>query len=350
MLGSENSIEDRQSDITEHSSQYNLSFLLDEQYQMTDIKNVYQKRQDKADKIIGRIMSLISDAEIGDACHDAQAKETKYVVQFSKDIKEELDSGKVKLVANKSGELFAQVRESNGHYGVKLPIKPETVARGLDPQAIATYMQMKAIQKQLDDVFVALGEIGSKVSEVARGQHNDRLALYYSGLNMYYEAGHIKNEALRIGLMAQALQSLNEANSQVMKELKDNIDYIVHKSYFSIKDKKKRLNDIDEKMNTINQCFDVIHRAAVIKAMIYYETGELDAMLAVIEEYGKFIDNMIVPNEGILREHDKSDIYLQGGIWESRVKTLSSMNELRDAVTDEDVFYLDTKENKDEAR
>ena len=327
-----------------NNSVYDLSFLLDEQYSMVDVDRVFNDRQNKADMVIGSIMSLLGDLEIGNAYHRSQSKEVKYVVQISDDVQKALDSGQVKFVVNKAGEMFAQVRNANGQFANKLPIKPEMIAQGLDPQAIATYLQMKAIQKQLSDVIATLGEIGNKVSDVLRGQQNDRLALYYSGLNMYYEASHIRNEALQIGLMAQALQSLNEANSQVMKELKDSIDYIVKKKYMSTRDKGKRIGYIKEKMNTINQCFDVIHRSAVIKAMIYYEKGELDAMLAVIEEYGKFIDSIILPNAETLSEHDERDLYLQDGIWENRVKTLSTMQNLREAALESEVFYLNMEE------
>ena len=330
-------------------SLYDLSFLLDEQYSMVNVDRVFIDRQNKADHIIQSILSLVSDYEMKDAYQKSRSKELKYVVQINDDVQRALDSGQVKFVVSKSGEIFAQLRKANGQFADKLPIKPEMIAQGLDPQSIATYMQMKVIQKQLSEVIATLGEIGNKVSDVLRGQQNDRLALYYSGLNMYYEASHIKNESLQIGLMAQALQSINEANAQVMKELKDNIDYIVNKKYNSLKDKGKRIKTIEEKMNTINQCFDVIHRSSVIKAMIYYEKGELNAMLAVVEEYGKFINNIILPNAGTLSEHDKNDFYLQNGIWENRVKSLSTMQNLREAALESEEFYLDVKEESDES-
>ena len=332
------------------NSAYDLSFLLDEQYSMVDVNRVFNERQNKADQVVKAIMSLISDAEIGEELRKSRKKDVKYVVQITDEIQDALDSGKVKLVVNKAGEVFAQLRKKNGQYGAKLVIKPEMIATSMDPQAIATYLQMKAIQKQLSEVISTLGEIGDKVNDVLRGQQNDRLALYYSGLNMYYEASYIKNESLKIGLMAQALQSLNEANAQVTRELKDNLNYIVRKRYRSIKDKGKRLATIKEKINNINQCFDVIHRSAVIKAMIYYEKGELDAMLAVVEEYGKFINHMIIPNAGILSEHDENDFYLQNGIWENRVRSLSAMQSLRDVASDAEVFYLDVKEKANESR
>ena len=52
------------------------------------------------------------------------------------------------------------------------------------------------------------------------------------------------------------------------------------------KDKKgKGLQSIDEKMLDINKSFAVIHRSSILRAAIYHEQNEFDAMLSVMESY-----------------------------------------------------------------
>ena len=64
---------------------------------------------------------------------EATKKGYKYVVDATESTLEAIDSGKIKLTTENSGKMFAQIREANGHYGSKLPIKKEVFAKGIDP-------------------------------------------------------------------------------------------------------------------------------------------------------------------------------------------------------------------------
>ena len=64
-------------------------------------------------------------------------------------------------------------------YRLKLVLSEEIV-KGVDPGRLASAMQGMAIQEQLQEVVEQLEDMSASMEEILIGQHNDRLALYYS--------------------------------------------------------------------------------------------------------------------------------------------------------------------------
>jgi len=56
----------------------------------------------------------------------------RYVVDATESTLEAIDNGKIKLSTDKSGKMFAQIREANGQYGSKLPIKKELFRKAIE--------------------------------------------------------------------------------------------------------------------------------------------------------------------------------------------------------------------------
>ena len=202
---------------------------------------------------------------------------------------------------------------------------------------------MKAIEQKLNAMIDTLEDIGQDVSEVIQGQHNDRIGLFNSGLNLYLESRNIQNPEFQMLVVAQALKSLSDGNEQILQALRADASYLLEGKY---KLKKGRsAEEIQERMININKCFDVIHRSYLLKAGIYYERGEIQAMLSSMDEYGKLLQREIVPVAPRLAEFDKTDTLLQGGKWEKRALMLTDLGAIKNQLASTSVFYLGTEED-----
>jgi hypothetical protein len=308
--------------------------LFDEQFTLSNFRCAIEKAGHHSDDVVSSARLVVAKAFSNDP------EEYRYVVDMTGDTKEALEAGKIKLVENSDGEIFAQLRNANGRYGKRLPIKKELIEEGISVEALMLAIQMEAIKDQLQAMIETLKEIEGRITEVAQGQRNDRIGLFYSGLSLYVEAREIKDEYLRKQLTAQALKSLSDANSQMIQDIRTNVDYLVNKQYAR---SKKGVAGIDERISIIRQCYDVVYRASFLKAAIYQENGEIASMLTAIDEYGRFVEKIILPNVGNLSELDKDSRFIEAGTWGTIAHTLEGCRELKQRISGGNIYYLDKR-------
>lgn len=235
-------------------------------FEPVGFRDLVLHRQYYANQVLAKVADVVGDAAFAKGTRDGMKKESRYVVQMGDDLIKAIDEGRVKLDYKKTGEIFAQLRDASGHFGEKLPIKKELIAAGVDPFSVGTALQMKAIEQKLDAMIDTLEDIGQDVSEVIQGQHNDRIGLFNSGLNLYLESRNIQNQEFQMLVVAQALKSLSDGNEQILQALRADVNYLLEGKY---KQKKgKSAEEIQERMININKCFDVIHRSFLLKAGI----------------------------------------------------------------------------------
>ncbi len=278
--------------------------------------------------------------------YEATKKGYRYIVDATESTLEAIDSGKIKLTTENTGKMYAQIRESNGHYGSKLSIKKDVFAKGFDPVQMANALQMKALQEQVQKIANQIAVIDHSVREVIQGQQNDRIGLYYSGLTLYLEARNVNDSEIKKALIAQSLRALSEATFQLGLTMQSDIKYLADGDFKIGKGKSVGL--IDSRMNSINQSFSFIHQATIFRAGIYCNEGELTAMSTVLNEYSHFIDGTIAKNAGLLAQCDTTDTGTEKGIWKSRAKLkldVSAFNKQLNAP--EKTIYLGvSKENE----
>lgn len=241
-------------------------------------------------------------------------KGCRYVVDVSEKTLDDIEHGKIKLT-DEHGMLYAQIRNKTG-YGKKLPIKRDEFCHGIDLVQFANALQMQALQTQLHVITEQINLISYNLKDILQGQHNDRIGLYYSGMSLLIEARNITNAELKQALIVQSLKTLSEATFQLILTMQSDIHYLENKEYQSAKGKSAAL--IDERMQKINQSFAIIHKAILLRAGIYCDQGELAAMFAVLDEYSRFIENIVVKNVILLSSYDKADDGTDRGLWSSR--------------------------------
>lgn len=301
---------------------------------------------------------LVQAKKFAEKVYTAVAKASPMIVQVSEAIKkdfrlvvdvdnktlEAIKYGNIKLTTE-LGKMYAQIRKANGQYGSKLPIKLEEFSKGLDPIQMVNTLQMMALQEMLQKITDQIAIIDLSIREVIQGQQNDRIGLYYSGLTLYLEAQDINNPEMKKALEVQSLRALSDATFQLMLTMQSDINYLSEGKYKIHKGKSVEL--IDSRMNSIEQSFSVIHQATMLRASIYCNDGELNAMSTVLEEYSRFIDGTVAKNADLLAQCDIRDSGTEEGLWKSRAKLKLDVSEFAKHLNNHDktIYIGFAKEN-----
>jgi hypothetical protein len=296
-------------------------------YPISFLSNSLQTRVSQADSAINAIYKAISK-EAPDLAEIQQAtkKGVRYVVDATESTINAIESGRIKLTSEKSGQMFAQIREADGHYGSKLPIKREVFRKEVDPAQMANSLQMKALQDQVEILSEQMLAIDRSVKDVLLGQQNDRIGLYYSGVALLMESRNVNDPELKKALVAQALRSLSESTFQLSLTMQSDIQFLRDGGYNA--EKKKREELIQQRMQSIHQSFAFVHQAALLRAGIYCDQGEMAAMAAVLDEYAHFISASISQNANLLAQCDVRDTGTNAGVWRSRANLRLDVSDL----------------------
>ena len=307
--------------------------LFDEQFAVADFEALIEKTESDSESVLSSARRAVYNA------YDRNQDNPKYVLDISDDIAKKIDNGEIQLVTY-DGEVFAQLRDEKGRYGKRLPIKKDLEEEGVSAEQVQMALQMEAIKAQLKSIINSMKELEVYVKDVLQGQRNDRIGLYYSGMSLYLEASATRDEFLRKQLISQAIKSLNDANSQMIQDIRTSIEYLMTKKFRHSKNSKERMEKIDEHLAIIQQCCGVVFKSACLKAIIYSSSKELDAMLVSIEEYGRFVEKLIVPYVGELSELDSSVKLISKGSWGQMAETFIGCKNIREQISRRDTFLL----------
>ena len=307
-----------------------LTTLFDEQFAVANFAALIEKTESYSDSILDSARQAVHNA------YEKEQDNPKFVLDISDDVAARIDNGEIQLVTC-GDEVFAQLRDEKGKFGKRLPIKKDLEDEGISTEQLQLALQMEAIKEQLKSIIKGMKELEGYVKDVLEGQRNDRIGLYYSGISLYLEACATKDEYFRKQLIAQAIKSLNDANSQMIQEARTSVEYLVTKQFRKSKDRMKK---IEEHLAIIHQCCDVIFKAACMKAIVYNNCKEVDAMLVSIEEYGRFVENLIVPNVGELNELDPSVKLFSKGSWNQIADTFTGCKNIREQIAERDTYLL----------
>jgi hypothetical protein len=322
-----------------HAAMSDCLSLFDEQFSIADFSSAFDKAEAASESVLSSTRVAVQRA------FDNNEDKANYVVDMNDELRDAIESGDIELITGKNGDVYAQLRNANGRFGKPLPIKKELADEGITAEALQMALQMEAIKVQLQIIIDGMREIESRVTDVIQGQRNDRIGLFYSGLSLYIEARSIRDEVLRKQVVAQALQSISNANSQMIQDVRTSVEYLITGQY---RNSKKMTGKIDEHISIINQCYDVVYRASFLKAAIYQDNGEIASMLTAIDEYGRFVEKMIVPYAGKLSELDRRNKFIEKGTWGTIAHSLTGCKELRQQIYENDSYLLSMRKAQDD--
>lgn len=317
--------------------------LYDAQFNSLSLLTINNQKQHEADTIISKVAGALLDKETAKRIKKKSNPDYEYVVQMNEEMKDALDNGVIKFDVAKDGRMFAQLRE-NGKYGKKLSIDKVMKDEGIKPEELTGALQIKAMQKQLEEIATTLENIEQTVSEVKQGQQDDRIGLFYSGMNMYLEGKTIMDPDLRKYVTSQALQSISNASAQLIQQIQTDRNYLLSGSY-----KKKKGQSYDElrsRMESINRAFEIIYQSSMLKAAIYFDQNELQSMMMVLNEYKRFIEKVIMPVAPKLIEFDENVTVLKNSVWDKRVNTLTCTEEIGQQIAHTDRYMIEYTEGE----
>lgn len=252
-------------------------------------------------------------------------------------MKNQYKQGLIRFDKNKEGKMYAQLRNEHGQYGKRI-----TISEDVKKNDLIFANQLDSIKESLDEMIDILYEIDERISEVLTGLHNDRIGLYYSGINLYLEALQTSDIDLQKQLIAQSLKSLSDSQSQLIQEFKTDLMYLKSADFRSVKKKKHEI--LVAKMQNIHDCFKIINRIINIKAMIYFDNQQLSSMMMVYTEYQRFISAMVKPNAGFLIECDPRSDKLINGLWERRSNIFSKSQEIQNLLKNQNQLYINMED------
>ena len=318
--------------------------LYDDSIPMKILEQAFEMQVEQAEKATNKLVSdVLKTQQYGPHKLSEGKEKMRLVVDGSDDLIKDYQNGVIKL-AKEKGHVVAQIK-NNGKYGPKLPIKEETYLDGPNSLEIMNACQLKNIANSLQELSNQMLAIDENIKEVLRGQQNDRLGLYYSGVSLYLEANRVSDPAFKNNLISQSLKALSDANYQLVLTMQSDIQYLARREYES--DKRHMFNLMNEKINNINKAFSAIHQATLMKAAIYFQCGEINAMTSVFNEYALFIQNTIVPNAKILTQCDVNDTGKIDGTWSSRSLLLEKVTKVVNQLNvPGDEMYIEIGETK----
>ena len=321
----------------------NMMALYDAQFDSMSLVEINKEKQIEANNIISKVASALVDKDLAKKLKKSENPNYEYVVQMNDEMKEAVEKGLIKFDVGKDGRMFAQIRE-NGKYGKKLSIDKVMKDEGIKPEELTSALQVKAIQNQLEEMAETLQNIEQTVSEIKQGQQDDRIGLFYSGMNLYLEGRMVNDPDLKKYITSQALQSISNASAQLIQQIQTDRNYLLSGNYK--KKKGQSYEELQSRMESINKAFEIIYQSTMLKAAIYFDQNELQSMMIVLNEYKRFIEKVIIPVAPKLIEYDENVTTLRDTVWEKRAKTLTSAESISQQITHADNYMIEYKEKE----
>lgn len=273
--------------------------------------------EDKKDILLSLVESSPAVAEL----IKGMEKSERLQLVFSDKVQKKIADGTYKLMKRKDvdGVFKAVVVDEKGKTRAIADLKWEEIGSGVDPAAMTSAMQGMAIQQQLREISEQLQDMSAAMEDVLMGQHNDRLAMFFSGEAIYREALAASDETLKRSLTSAAIMALTKASTSLQASLVYEVNAICDKydeekgRFVGIKSEK-----LKEKMYLINSSFQTIHKATTLKAAIYYREGEYQALTTVLSDYKGFLERSLPEEKAhILYLADPNEKTFEG-VWNIR--------------------------------
>ena len=312
----------------------------DSNFPVLFLKQELERYMKKTERLVAKTYNnLLGVSPAAMQIRHALEKGSRLVVDADAKTLDDIKKGVIKLSFEK-GRYVGQIRKSNGEFGNKLGVKWEDYRKGIDPVKFSEALQMQSLQAQIEAMSEQITHINRSVGRVLQGQQNDRIGIYYGGLSLYLESCEVSDKALKESLCVQALAELSKASFQLRLNLETELRALADKEHMLSRGRQAK--SLEEIISNIEQGFQFIHQASILRAAIYCHKGEISAMTAVLKEYSDFIETDIVPYAELLAQADQSDTGLEDGKWKSRKALQLDVPDMTKklSTSKETVYYL----------
>lgn len=198
-----------------------------------------------------------------------------------------LNEGVVEMCVDKKGRLLAVLRNTkNGQWAGHIELKDVLTTPDLLNALTNFTMQM-----QLAQMVDTLENIHKEISDLCRGQENDRLAEAYACRQNLLTALHIKNNGLRKQALLNVAQQSEAARQKLMLSQKDSLDFIENQPDDFIGKLTSHISSakIEEQMDKLYIGLNAINTASMSAVIAYQELGEPEAAAEVLKAYSHYL-------------------------------------------------------------
>lgn len=235
----------------------------------------------------------------------AAVPEETFQAVLSREQKEQLAKGALKLMTKKDGLLMANLVDPNTKKIVStinlksVKMTPELSKMMAD---YSTQMQMAQIAEEIQYIQIA-------VEEVRKGLENDRLAMAYSCKQKLLQAMAIKDKKLRTMALMSLVSSAEDSRNLLMLSqnvnvqlLKDEPESVWGKIMSGSKPQK-----IEQRMEEIRESLCAVNMVSFTEAMAYQEMGETESARLSLQYYSDYVQKTYLECPGFVERLDMLD-------------------------------------------
>lgn len=286
--------------------------IVDKSEYSIDINDYYSKAPDIAKSFIKGAKAglkkiekaLYSTPAFIETIRAAIPEETLQAV-LSKEQKEKLASGALKLMTKKDGSLMANLTDPKTKKIVStVNLKSVKLTPDLNRAMTnyATQMQMAQIAEEIQYVQLA-------VEEVRQGQENDRLAMAYSCQQKLIQAMAINDKKIRTMALLNLTSDAENSRNLLMLSQSANIGFINDEPEDFLRKliSGSRQEKINQCMNEIRESLCVVNMVSFAEVVAYQEMGELEAAKISLQYYGNYIQKTYLESNGLVERLDMLD-------------------------------------------
>lgn len=225
---------------------------------------------------------------------------TEYVLRIPRQIQEGLDSGDLKLMTKKTGEMVGDVMgrsEKSGRMVVqhKLEAEQRTV-KSITPsehaEALSSDLFNIAIQQQMAEISAQLDEVLDAAKRIEQGQQDDRYALIESAESQLRLAAVAEDEANRLEHVRSAQHFLQEGSKKIARAMSRRIDNADEVPEFPpaiiwkmLSSRGNYYDTMTEWFNKAQEDFDVLEKAYAMLALCAVAIDEPNMLDVLLDDY-----------------------------------------------------------------
>ncbi|MCB2861148.1 hypothetical protein [Streptococcus suis] len=259
----------------------------------------------KANTIFSQIEKLLYTApSFINAVKSTVPEETLQAV-LSKEQKQAIAKGALKLMTKKDGSLMATLLNAEtGKIAATVPLETMNLAPEIT-ESISNYssqLQMARLAEQIENVQLA-------IEDVRKGQESDRLAIAYSCQQKLIQAREIVNPQLRTSMLLQVISDAEDSRNLLMLSQKSNVSFIQEQpeDTFGKLLKGVKQETIDSRISEIRDGLSAVNIVSLSAAMAYNELGEEKAAQKSLEYFAHFINDTYLATSHLVERLDLLD-------------------------------------------
>ncbi len=291
----------------------------------------------KANTIFSRIEKLLYTAPSFIYALKSTLPEETLQAVLSKEQKQAIAKGALKLMTKKDGSLMATLLNTEtGKIVATVPLETVNLAPEIS-ESISNYssqLQMARLAEQIENVQLA-------IEDVRKGQESDRLAIAYSCQQKLIQAREIVNPQLRTAMLLQVISDAEDSRNLLMLSQKSNVSFIQEQpeDTFGKLLKGIKKENIDSRINEIRDGLSAVNIVSLSAALAYNELGEEKAAQKSLEYFAHFINNTYLATPNLVERLDLLDPsptnYWTEELPKIKITVLELPNNLREIETEE---------------